>query len=117
MIFKQRLIDEYLQKWQGSDNDNGVLTLYRVLKTSFEFESYLDNIVARNLRIAIIKLRICSHNLRIHTGRYDRLKINVQVCNTNEIEDEFHFMFKCTPYDQLRQTYITRYYRVRPSVF
>ena len=25
-------------------------------------------------------------------------------------------MFKCTPYFQLRQTYIKRYYRVRPSM-
>ena len=119
-IFKQRLIDEYLQQWQGNINDNGVLTLYRELKTSFEFESYLDNIVSRNLRIAITKLRICSHSLRIHTGRYDRLERNVrlcQVCNSNEIEDEFHFMFKCTPYVQLRQTYIKRYYRVKPSMF
>ena len=79
-IFIQRLIDKYLQQWEGNNNDNGVLTLYRELKTSFEFESYLDNIVSRTLRIAITKLRICSHNLRIHTGRYDRLERNVRLC-------------------------------------
>ena len=52
--------------------------------------------------------------------RYDRLERNVrlcQVCDSNEIEDEFHFMFKCIHYVQLRQTYIKRYYRVKPSIF
>jgi len=73
---------------------------------SFEFEPYLDKLVSRNLRSCITKLRLCAHNLRIHTGRYEHLDRNVrycQVCNIHEIEDEFHFVFNCSLYNNLRQ--------------
>ena len=118
--FKQRVIDEYLQQWNRQVDENSVLILYKAVKTSFEFEPYLDNIVSRNLRTAMSKLRLCSHNLRIHTGRYTGLERNLrlcQLCNMNEVEDEFHLLFKCSTYSHLRQTFIKRYYRIRPSMF
>ena len=118
--FRQRLLDEYLQQWQENVTDSGVLTLYKTLNMSHGFESYLDLIVSRDLRVVFTKLRICSHNLRIHTGRYEKLDRHLricQICSTNEIEDEFHLMFKCTAYAHLRPIYLKHYYRNRPSMF
>ena len=121
-IFKQRLLDEYIQEWRASVNNNDILFLYRSVKINFGMESYLENIFSRNLRIALTKLRISAHNLRIQTGRYsrDRVDRNLRyclICNTNEIEDEFHFVLKCPVYENLRKKYIKRYYRSRPSMF
>ncbi len=54
-------------------------------------------------------MRISSHNLRIETGRYDRPnktpidQRKCLYCSTQEIEDEFHFVLKCTLYAPERQ--------------
>jgi len=59
------------------------------------FEPYLDKLVSRNVRSCITKFRVCAHNLRTHTGRYEHIDRNVrycQVCNIHEIEDKIHFV-------------------------
>ena len=64
-------------------------------------------------------MRTYSHSLRIHTGRYNRLERNLglcQLCDSNEIEDEFHFIFKCTYYDQVSNRYIKPFYRNRSNM-
>ena len=38
------------------------------------------------------------------------------LCNTNNIEDEYHFVLICTKFNELRKRYIKRYYWLRPSV-
>jgi len=40
-----------------------------------------------------------------------------QLCNSNEVEDEFHFLLKCSKFVQIIGKYIKTYYRVRPSMF
>jgi len=119
--FRQRLIDNYVQEKNNNVVSNNVLTLYKELKLSFEFEPYLDKLVSRNLRSGILtKLRLCAYNLRINTGRYEHLDRNVrycQVCNIHEMEDEFHFVFNCSLYNKLRQRYINRVYTNRPSMY
>jgi hypothetical protein len=37
---------------------------------------YLENLVSRTLRIALTKLRISAHNLRLQTGRYSRERVD-----------------------------------------
>lgn len=63
-----------------------------------------------------------SHQLRIETGRYgnDRIDRNQRyctLCNSLDIEDEYHFVLICHIYHDIRILYIKRYYRVRPSMF
>ena len=92
-----------------------VLTRYKEVKLSFEFEHYLDKLVSRNLRSCITKLRVCAHNLRIHNGRYKHLDRNVrycQVCNIHDIEDEFHFVSNCSSYNNLRQRYVPSHEKI-----
>ena len=53
------------------------------------------------------KLRLGSLTLRIETGRYSvpRLKESDRkclACDQNEVENETHFMFQCSCYDNLR---------------
>ena len=44
---------------------------------------------------------------------YDERKC--RVCNI--LEDEFHFIFECPVYSNLRKLYIDKYYINRPSMF
>ena len=118
---KQRLIDTFVQTWNTSVNANKVLDLYSGYKLNFEYERYLD-VLPSDLRIYFSRLRLASHSLRIQTGRYmgQRLERNLRfclICNTQDIEDEYHFTLICNNYNDIRKKYIKRYYYVRPSVF
>ena len=67
-----------------------------------------------------IRIRLSSHNLFIETGRYTDIVRNERkciLCNLNALEDEFHFALQCTKYNDLRTTYIKKYYWSRPSTF
>ncbi len=57
----------------------------------------------RQFRSAFTKLRISAHSLMIEKGRHlnPKLPIDQRICTMcplNEIEDESHFMLKCTYY-------------------
>ena len=38
-------------------------------------------------------------------------------CNSNDIEDEFHFVCVCPSFNDIRKKYIKKFYYIRPSVF
>ena len=109
-IFKQRLIDNYVQDWHGNIENNNVLDLYKNCKTNLSYEIYLD-LLPRSLRMYISKIRLSAHSLRIQTGRYSRHRLPrneryCQCCNTLDIEDEYHFVLVCPCYNNIRKTYI-----------
>ena len=119
--FKQRVIDCFIQKWFGDKQSSAVLGLYDNLKVSFEFEKYLDNIPA-NLRFHFTRLRLSAHSLRIQTGRYNtegtpRNERYCQYCDSNNLEDEHHFIVKCPLYANVRSKYLNRYIYTRPSMY
>lgn len=119
-IFKERLIDMFKQNWFEDTNQARILHIYRFLKTDFTMEPYL-NILPKQLRIYVSRLRLSSHPLRIETGRYgvnrvDRNQRLCLLCNENEVEDEFHFILVCNKYKQTRNTYIKKFYYERPSM-
>jgi len=68
-------------------------SLYKRVKQHFEIEFYICNIVSRRVRVALTKLRVSSHVLRIESGRYGRDRIKkaerkCSYCMSNDIEDE-----------------------------
>ena len=95
--------------------------MYRVFKTTFEYESYLD-IIPGKLRTYIVKLRVSVHPLKIQTGRYARNNIPrheryCECCNLNDIEDEYHFVCICPTYLNIRNKFIQQYFYINPSVY
>ena len=46
-----------------------------------------------------------------------REKRKCSVCTTNSKEDEFHLLFECKLYDELRKIYIKPYYYRWPNLF
>ena len=70
-------------------------------------------------RNIIAKLILSSHQLNIETGRHRniaRTDRKCELCETNDIEDEYHFVMICPVYRLLRIHYIPRFYYVRPSM-
>ena len=90
------------------------------IKSKFEIEFYLELFLSRKWRVMLEKLRILSHCLRIETGRYGRDRIDRQdrICTlcSMELEDEYHFIFKCHLYQDIRTHYKKKYYYIKPSL-
>ena len=56
----------------------------------------------------------------IETGRHSgiaRENRTCGFCNTNDIEDEYHFVLICPLYKDIRSSFIKRYFKNHPSVF
>ena len=120
-LLKQTLIDTFKQNWFSVLERSPVLSLYRHIKSDLHYETYLD-IIPNNLRFFISRYRISAHSLRIQTGRYARNRLDrhlriCQLCDNGDIEDEFHFIFVCRIYNDIRKKYIKKSAYIRPSVF
>ena len=111
---KITLRNQYSKYWKNKLFDdpkrNGnKLRSYRTYKDKFQKEEYLK-LNSKSLRGTLARLRLSAHNLHIETGRYvkqserkepqDRLCV---YCDLKECEDEYHFVMRCTLYQNLRQ--------------
>jgi len=71
-------------------------------------------------RYSFTKLRVSANRLFIETGRWEKpnsIPLDERLCtNCNVLEDEFHFVCECIFYNDLRRTYIPKYYRSRPNM-
>ena len=108
-VLKTRLIDNYLQELREGLRTSTSVTLYRELNANFEISPYLKILCNWKHCTAIAKLRLSSHSLNIESGRHHgvpRGERKCLYCNLNDIEDEFHFIFKCPLYNELRILYI-----------
>ena len=93
--------------------------IYQYVIDKFEIQYYLTKSIDDTYKKNIAKIRLSSHNLNIESGRYTNEARNNRKCvkcNHEDLEDEFHFLFKCPFYSDLRE-YIKTYYCRRPSVF
>ena len=104
---EQRCRDQYVQTWHSQlASTTGKLRFYKLFKTTFERESYLN--LPPHLRVPITKVRISCHPLHIETGRY-RLPTPIP-CDERfcwycdgRVEDELHFVFQCRLYEALTE--------------
>ena len=120
LLFKHRVMDVFKQSWYNDIANNRVHTLYKNYKLSFDFEHYL-NVLPNKLRVALSRLRLSSHQLRIETGRYSQNRVDRAQCTCTLCKSlilrTYHFVLVCPVYSILRQKYIRPYYYNRPSVY
>ena len=119
-IFHLRLKDNFITEWRQGLNVSSSLTLYKEVKQNFELSPYLKIMNKKKLRNALAKLRLSSHHLNIETGRHrniERSQRKCILCNSQDLEDEYHFSLICPAYSDLRKVYIQKYFFVKPSMF
>ena len=59
----------------------------------------------------MVRFRISSHQLRIETGRYEKMPRDERICyfcTGSKIEDENHFLLDCKAYSQIRDTFFSK---------
>jgi len=106
------LYSVYNEQWLNViRNKSPKLRTYCKFKTTFSHENYI-HILKYNDRSNLCKLRISAHKLMIEAGRYTIPKTPsekriCQFCILNEIEDEFHFLMRCSFTKNLRSNLIS----------
>ena len=80
------------------------LRTYVSVKNNLEYENYLD-ITDEVGRKALARLRSGTNELRIETGRHERLQRKDRTCwfGCEELLDEQHFLMECWMYEDLRE--------------
>ena len=105
---KSRLNDQYKQEWKSKIDESEKCLNYRLYKKELKFESYL-NILSLPLAKYICKFRCLSHKLPIERGRFlniDRNERICQLCNKDELGDEFHYLFCCDFFNSSRRKFL-----------
>ena len=72
--------------------------------------------------MALTHFRTRNNRLFVQTGSWGSQIVPYEErhcahCNSRDIEEEYHFLLICTLYSELRNRYIPKYYRCRPSVY
>lgn len=116
-IVKQRLQDQYIQKWSSDINDSSKGQIYKIFKKNFNYENYI-NILPLRLRKVFMKFRTSNHHLLVETGRWYNTPLNQRVCklcNSGQIADEFHYILECKELLTFRRKYLDEKYWSAPN--
>ena len=107
-----RLECEFVQKWKSDVFNSPKCFNYRIFETDFAFEKYIIELPMKAY-IDLAKFRTTNNILPIEKGRWDNIERNERCCNlcdTNLIGDEFHYLFECEILKDIRQIYLPKYY-------
>ena len=111
--FVNRLRDMFVQNWSAAISSNAKLESYCLYKNTFMFEPYLDALNIRKFRCIYVNFRTSCHDLEIEKARYRNIPRSDRICrmcNSDTIENEYHFLLRCDFYSELRTMYIPRKY-------
>ena len=113
--FREDFVSKWLHDIEREESHDGTslnkLRTYKCFKRAWGIEPYLLCVDSRDRRVLLSKFRIGTCPLRIETGRYEIMNGTKRVpalqrfclcCNTQRVEDEFHFLIICPIYTELR---------------
>ena len=107
--FKQRLIDCSMQDWRSKLEESGKARHYRFIAPTLQVANCINYNLPIKFRISLSKLRCSVHSLNVEVGRHNNVEYNQRlciICDTREVEDEFHFVMKCPAYNNLRRIHL-----------
>ena len=114
---KLRLSDIYNKKWSSDTFNNSVCLNYRTITEQKTLQTYFN--LPRQYMYALCKFKCANSRIPTIMGRYANKPLEDRtctVCESNEIGDEFHYLFKCSKFNDERIKYIKVHYFNNPSV-
>ena len=99
---------KYVENWRNDVFNSPKCFNYRIYKSQHELENFFYNLSDKNIK-AFVNYRMCNNCLPVETGRWIGLERNLRkcnLCNTDDIGDEFHYMFKCPFFSSERRKYL-----------
>ena len=115
---KQNLQDQFIQSWRTNLTMSSKGKNYNVYKDSIQLEPYILALPYK-LYINMIRFRTGNHKLPIEIGRWNNVDIDDRKCNlctSNSIGDEFHYLLQCPYFKQDRLRLIPACYWERPNI-
>ena len=107
---KSAIEDYYKLEWSEKLIQSTKLRTYRLFKRVFEQESYLKLNLKRHERSLLAQLRCGILPIRVETGRYVGETPDQSLCilcDSDSVEDEIHFVLKCSLYHDIRLNYLS----------
>ena len=89
-------------------NTSSKRATYCTLNPTLQYHIMYSTVgIIEHKRVAVTRFRVSAHNLKIETGRWNRTPRNERKCSCplNEVQDEYHVVFKCKLSDHLRRKY------------
>ena len=89
------------------------LSFYCTFKEDWRLEKYLTTIKDINIKknkTPFTRFRISNHKLMIEYSRYQKITQEERLCmfcQSNEVEDEYHFTMSCEAYASLRNNFLS----------
>ena len=120
-IFYNTVTDTFDTIWKRNLQSNtGKLRIYKTFKNEFKLETYLLLFENYKYRKKLTKLRISAHSLQIekrHIPQASKNPYRRKVLFTlyGDVEDEMHFLMKCSSLAETRETLITDICTAFPS--
>ena len=118
-LIKTKLNDINKQEWHTDVEENSQCLNYRMFKQSNCYEKYFDILIDLEAK-SLCKFRCLNHKMPIVTGRHKNILRNERfcnLCNKNQIGDEFHYLFQCGFFLEEWKNHIKRYYWKYPNTF
>lgn len=100
-----KMKEKYVELWRHKMNNSTKLSFFSKFKNEYKMEEYLSLIKNPTIRRTLSQYRISNHKLQIERGRYENIpreKRICKLCDSGNVENEFHFVFTCQKYQQLR---------------
>ena len=86
--------------------------MYRRLNPDLSVhEAYTSNVyVNERERMIFTRFRLCSHHLKVETGRWARIEADKRVCDCGGgVQDEPHVLFDCPKTEDVRRLFGVNY--------
>ena len=110
-----------MQIWSASIENSRKGTLYKLFKQhDLSIECYLLSDIPVYYKKCLTKYRTTNHRLPIEVGRWNNVIRNdrkCELCNLDEIGDEYHYLLVCSHFSDTRSRYIDRTYYTYPNMY
>ena len=106
------------QVWSENLEQLPKLRFYKRFKFTNECDPYVFRVSNRAHRSIMAQLRSGVLPLKVETGRFTQIPLEFRLCifcNSNDIEDETHFIFKCSLYNDIRRRFFDKLEQFHPS--
>ena len=114
---KKLLLQIEKSEWLNDIQTTSKLVNYRNFKEAYVSEPYVYKLHNRLHRSVFAQLRCGILPLKIETGRYTQIPLNYRLCtfcNHDAIEDEIHFLFNCSLYNEIRTLFWDKFVSLCP---
>lgn len=117
-LVKQILQDQHLQTWNSQLDTSSKARNYSLFKVDICCEKYIS-ILSGSMLFTMLKFRTANHKLPVEVGRWNNTELTDRKCNLcqlNDIGDEFHYLLVCPFFNNERKLYVSQYYYRSPNI-